>query len=91
MKVTSEAYSMPKAAELMMNKGVELVWNEEAGQYYGQYEEDGATYKMWLEDDRSYELKLEAVFSEKVAGVAAWKLGLENTSVWNVINKYTNN
>lgn len=91
VKVTSEAYSMPKAAELMMNKGVELVWNEEAGQYYGQYEEDGATYKMWLEDDRSYELKLEAVFSEKVAGVAAWKLGLENTSVWNVINKYTNN
>lgn len=89
VKVTSEAYSMPKAATLMMNKGVELLWDEEIGQYYGEYQEDGATYKMWLEDDRSYELKLKTVFSEKVAGVAAWKLGLENSSVWNVINKYT--
>lgn len=89
--VSSEAYSMGKAATLMMNKGVELVWDDTIGQYYGEYEEEGVTYKMWLEDDRSYELKLQAVFSEKVAGVAAWKLGLETPSVWNINNKYTSN
>ncbi len=89
VKVSSEAYNMVNAAKLMQDKGVTLEWNEEIGQYYGQYKEDNATYKMWLEDEKSYELKLQTVFSEKIAGVSAWKLGLELDSVWNSISKYT--
>ena len=89
-EVTSEAYSMVKAEKLLQDKGVTLEWNGEIGQYYGQYEENGATYKMWLEDEKSYETKLKAVFEQPIAGVAAWKLGLEKPSIWNVIAKYAN-
>lgn len=89
-KVTSEAYSMEKAEKLMQNKGVTLEWNEEIGQYYGQYEENGSVYKMWLEDEKSYETKLKEVFKQPIAGVAAWKLGLEKDSIWNVVKKYVN-
>ncbi len=87
-QISSEAYSMPKAEKLLQDKGVTLEWNEEIGQYYGQYEEDGAVYKMWLEDEKSYEAKLKAVFAQPVAGVAAWKLGLEKPTIWNVIAQY---
>lgn len=88
-KVSSKAYSLPNAAKLMQDKGVTLEWNDEIGQYYGQYTEGDAVYKMWLEDEKSYELKLETVFSQKIAGVSAWKLGLENKEIWDVIVKYT--
>ncbi len=88
VKVSSEAYSMVKAEKLLQNKNVTLEWNGEIGQYYGQYQEEGATFKMWLEDEKSYETKLKAVFSEPIAGVAAWKLGLEKQSIWNIIAKY---
>lgn len=90
VKVTSEAYSMQNAEDLMKNKGVRLEWDEEVLQYYGEYEQDGLTYKMWLEEEKSYEEKLKAVFSEDIAGVAAWKLGLEKKNLWNVIAKYVN-
>lgn len=89
-EVSSEAYSMVKAEKLMQNKGVTMEWNEEIGQYYGQYEENGSVYKMWLEDEKSYETKLKEVFKQPVAGVAAWKLGLEKTSIWDVVKKYAN-
>ena len=88
VKVSSEAYTMQNAENLMKDKGVTLEWDEEIAQYYGEYEQDGFTYKMWLEEEKSYEEKLKAVFSEPIAGVAAWKLGLEKNSIWNVIAKY---
>ena len=28
--------------------------------------------------------------AQQIAGVAAWKLGLEDTSVWEVMEQYTN-
>ena len=34
------------------------------------------------------EFKLEAMENAGVAGVAEWKLGLENDEVWNVIDEY---
>lgn len=88
LTITSEAFSMVNAAKLMQDKGVTLEWNNEIGQYYGQYKDGQTTCKMWLEDEKSYELKLKTVFSEKIAGVSAWKLGLESDKVWESIEKY---
>lgn len=88
--ITSQAYGMQQAANVFTDHGVEPVWDEETRQYYGEFESDGALYKMWLEEDRSIEAKMEAINEADVAGVAAWKMGLEKASVWNVIIKYVN-
>ena len=45
---------------------------------------------MWLEEEESIDLKMQAISKADVAGVAAWKLGLERAEVWNIINKYLN-
>lgn len=93
-KVSSVAYGMEQAANVLKQNGVEPVWDDETGQYYGEFESGDSVYKIWLEDDKSIELKLKTIFKErkqgKVAGVASWKLGLQKKSVWNVIKKYTN-
>lgn len=88
--VSSEAYSMSYAREALTGAGVEPAWDEATGMNYGEYKKDGAVYKMWLEDEQSLEEKLKAATSGNVAGVAFWKLGLEKSSVWDMIIKYTN-
>lgn len=89
-KISSEAYSMTNAANLMSDHEVTPKWDKETGQYYGEYEEGDALFRMWMEEDKSIELKMKAIKEAKVAGVAAWKLGLEKASVWDVILKYVN-
>ena len=60
----------------------------ENGVNYAEFEKDGMFYQVWLEDEQSIEVKLNRMASYNIAGVGAWKLGLERPSVWNVIDLY---
>lgn len=90
--VTSKTYGMIAANELIRSKSNLVEWNEECGQYYGAYvDEDGTVCKMWLEDVKSIEEKMKLVKKYELAGVASWKLGLQDDAVWEVISQYINN
>ncbi len=88
--VSSETYAMSPASDLIKNNGVEAKWDNTSGSYYVEYKKDSDTYKMWQEEDKSIEEKMKVIYDADVAGVAEWKLGLENASVWNVILRYLN-
>lgn len=88
--VESAAKGMGTAKRLLAEAGAELVWNEENGQHYGEYEEDGSLYRIWLEDARSLQAKLDLTAGYDLAGVAFWKLGLESDDVWTEIDAYLN-
>ena len=51
------------------------------------YEGDGATYQIWLEDSKSIAEKVKLIPKYKLAGVAEWKLGFENSGIWSVITE----
>ena len=87
-EVSSESFSMTPAENILKENEVEPKWNETYGCYYAEYERDGATYRMWQEEDKSIEEKLKVIYNADVAGIAAWKLGLEKESTWNVITRY---
>ncbi len=87
---TSQAVGMQDALNELNADKQTAPWNEEAGQYVCSYEKNGATRKIWFEEDKSIEAKLKVIAEYDTAGVAAWKLGLEKSSVWNVINRYVN-
>lgn len=84
----SRAVGMDAAKSLLSEHGVTPEWQEELGQYYGQYEADGSTWRIWLEDAESIRLKLEKVTRHGIAGAAFWKLGLESADVWPVVVKW---
>lgn len=90
IKISAESYSMQGGINKMTDNNVQLSWDEETGQYYGEYEANGYTYKMWLEEEESIDLKMKAIYENDVAGVAGWKLSLEREGVWNIITKYIN-
>ena len=88
VKLTSEAYGMRSAKENMIDAGAAFAWDDSTGTNYAEYTRDGVVYKMWLEDQKSLEEKMKTVSDSKTAGYAFWKLGLEDSSVWDMIIKY---
>ena len=88
VKLSSEAYGMHFAKESMIDAGAKFEWNDESGMNYAEYTKDGVVYKMWLEDQTSLEEKMKVVSDHQTAGYAFWKLGLEDSAVWDMIIKY---
>lgn len=83
---SSKAMGISAAKKWVSENQVELVWQEELGQYYGEITLDGMFYQLWMEEDRSVAKKMELIRQKKLAGVACWKLGFEDEGIWNVVN-----
>lgn len=66
---------------------MELYWQEELGQYYGEMEAEGGMYYLWMEDERSIGEKVALIDEYGVAGVACWKLGFEPESIWEIVKR----
>ncbi len=88
--VESVAYSMEEAYYVVSQAGASPVWDEEAKQNYATWEADGSTYEVWLEDTNSLEPRLQLMKEYQLAGTAAWRLGQEESSVWELILQYVN-
>ena len=89
-KVSSKALGMEEAAQSVVNAGATAQWDEKTQQNYAKWSADGGTYRIWLEDAQSLEAKLKVIQENKLAGVAEWSLGKEESSVWNLISQYVN-
>lgn len=88
--VTSSAIGMLETKNWISKNNISTVWDEETCQYYGEIEKDNTLYQVWIEDEKSLEVKLNIMKKHGVAGVAAWKLGLEDPSIWKLIQTYSN-
>lgn len=82
--------SMKEVQNLTNANGGVPVWSETDGQYYVEYINSGVTYRIWVEEATSLEEKLKVLQSNNLAGGAFWKLGLEDSTVWDTIIKYLN-
>ena len=88
--LSSYAASMSDVRKLISANGLEPIWFDEVGQNCVEYENNGVRYKIWIEDAASLEQKLTVLSSNNLAGGAFWKLGMEDSSVWDTIIKYIN-
>ena len=82
---SSQSVGISSAKEWVEINQVELYWQEDLGQYYGELEKDGVNYEIWMEEERSLELKMQLIRDNGLAGVACWRLGLEPADVWDVV------
>lgn len=89
-EVSAKTYTMSSQQQFIKDHGIEVAWDEEWGQYYGENTIDGTSYEIWMEDAESLREKLAVMNKYGVAGVAQWKLGLETSDVWAVIEEYMN-
>ena len=82
---SSQSVGISSAKEWVETNQVELYWQEDLGQYYGELEKDGVNYEIWMEEERSLELKMQLIRDNGLAGVACWRLGLEPADVWDIV------
>ncbi len=88
--VSCETIGMDLAENWVNTSGVELYWDNETCQYYGEIQKDGTLYQIWMEESESIQVKLSVMEANNIAGVAEWKLDFENPVVWDVIEAYVN-
>lgn len=89
-EVTSQAVGMATAQQFLADHGITAAWDEETCQNYGESQEGDTYYQVWLEDADSIAVKLNIMENYGIAGVAEWKLGLEDDSIWDLIEEYMN-
>lgn len=86
--LTSEVLGMDGASRYIADKGMDVYWDEQAGQNIATYEGEDALYTIWVEDEQSIAEKMKLIQQNGLAGVAEWKLGFERASVWPMIAQY---
>ena len=89
-KYKSYVKHMNDVSEYISANGMEVSWDEETGQYYGEGKtKDGKAYKIWVENADSLSKKIEVMKARNLAGIAEWSIGQETSDVWDVIASYT--
>lgn len=86
--LTSEVLGMDGTSRYIADKGMDVYWDEQAGQNIATYEGEDALYTIWVEDEQSIAEKMKLIQENGLAGVAEWKLGFARASVWPVIAQY---
>lgn len=86
--VWSETLGMGTVKRTLESYGVEPVWNGETSQYYAQWTlDDGIECRIWIEDETSLAMKADLVHKYGLGGIAAWVLGNERSTVWEVLTR----
>lgn len=86
--VTSEVLGMDGADNYVKEHQMDTYWDSNSGQNVAVLDGTDALYQIWLEDEESIEEKMKLIQEHELAGAAAWKLGFERDSIWEIIGKY---
>jgi spore germination protein YaaH len=82
---------MKVAREFIGNHSIDMQWDSEAGQNYGEFtDSNGTLTQIWMEDATSLSQKIDSMRANNIAGIAEWSLGMETSDVWEVIAAYIN-
>lgn len=86
--IGSQSYSMHRAAEIIEDNNAVITWDDTSGQNLASFQIGNRTYKLWLEDSTSMKQRLELVDKYQLAGIAAWRRGLEKLEIWELIEQH---
>ena len=87
-KPDSSLLNMNATDELLAQYGVQPAWDAATGQNYAEFAMGTVRARVWIEDAESMAARLGAVRSSKLAGLAAWRLGMETPDIWTVFERY---
>jgi len=90
IKVSSKAVGMETVEQIVKDRKLNPVWDEDAGQHYIEYEEDGALKRIWIEDAVSMQSRISLVKKYGLAGVGTWQRAFQNDSIWGIIHESLN-
>ena len=91
MNINSEELSMGVVQTTLNTWGVTPVWDAETAQNYADWTLDnGVRCQIWIEDGESMARKILLIPKYNLGGTAAWVLGAQSDSIWQVISDNLN-
>ncbi len=82
LKTTRSTLTLPQAEKWIEDKAAKVVVDNDSGQHYAEVQQGKAVYKMWLEDEYSQKKRVALMKKYRLAGIAAWRRGLEKEGTW---------
>jgi spore germination protein YaaH len=73
----------PDLADLIAKNVPE--WSQQEHAYRITFTDKEGDHELWYEDARSIAPKLELVASQKLPGISAWAIGLEDPAMWEML------
>ena len=88
LSLGSELRGMKEAYEMFDRTA--RVWGRDRAtqQIFAEYDLNEKRYMAWLEDEHSISLKLDTINDYDLAGMSAWRRGLEWEEIWDMIQAY---
>lgn len=62
-------------------------WSMEAGNPYLRYTQNGKNHTVWFLDAATFYNQMNLALNSDSTGIAIWRLGSEDPSIWNFLNK----
>ena len=89
-ETSCKAWTMNGVTDYMASWELEPVYDEESGQdmMIQEDEDTGTVYKIWIENAKSVQKRLDMAMQNELAGVAAWKIGMESDDIWPLMQAY---
>lgn len=85
-EVTDEVISVKN---VMQRITTDMIWDEETGQYYAEWQDGDVLYQIWVENEESIRVKLNVMSAHNIAGVAVWRIGFGSTGAWELVRNYS--
>lgn len=77
-----------RAVEIAERYGKDIIFDEETKTPMFSYtDENGNNHEVWFENDESIYAKAELAFNKGIKGIALWRLGMEDSKIWNTMQE----
>ncbi|SMQ84856.1 Glycosyltransferase, catalytic subunit of cellulose synthase and poly-beta-1,6-N-acetylglucosamine synthase [Bacillus sp. OV166] len=73
--------------DLGIGTNLQIQWNKQIGNPYVRYKRNGKNHVVWFLDAASFYNQMKLVIDHGSRGIAVWRLGSEDPSIWNFLNK----
>jgi peptidoglycan-N-acetylglucosamine deacetylase len=73
--------------DLGIGTNLQIQWNKQIGNPYVRYKRNGKNHVVWFLDAASFYNQMKLAIDHDSRGIAVWRLGSEDPSIWNYLNK----
>ncbi|MFP5106822.1 polysaccharide deacetylase family protein [Neobacillus sp. C211] len=73
--------------DLGIGTNLQIQWNKQIGNPYVRYKRNGKNHVVWFLDAASFYNQMKLAMDHGSRGIAVWRLGSEDPSIWNYLNK----
>src|SRR4051812_10080139 len=86
-KEPAETVTFADIMNLGIGTNLQIHWNKQVGNPYLRYKINGKNHAVWFLDAATFYNQMKIAMNSGSKGIAVWRLGSEDPSIWNYLNK----